>query len=90
MTVTYNGRTLEVEATGNAAEPYRLVGPRGGSLTLVATVSNPTGLFWVKCANGKINGGFVGLLDDGSLLWLPSSGKGAYAAKQTWKARRAA
>lgn len=89
MTLQYQGRTFTVETTGNEAEPYRLVGARGGSLVLVAT-SQRRGLFWVKRANGKIDGGYVGRLSNGSLLWLPSSGTQAYAAQKIWRADRAA
>lgn len=89
MTLQYQGRTFAVEQTGNETEPYRLVGKRGGSLVLVAT-SQRRGLFWVKQANGKINGGYVGQLADGSLIWLPTSGPQAFAAQQIWRANRAA
>lgn len=89
MTVEYQGRTFAVEETGDPAEPYRLVGARGGTLSLVAHATR-RGLFYVKNAGGKLNGGFVGQLADGALLWLPSSGPQAPAAQRIWRANRAA
>lgn len=71
MTIQYRGRTFTIEATGTEAEPYRLVGKRGGTYTLIAT-SRRNGLYWVKLPNGKIQGGFVGTLADGRLVWLTS------------------
>lgn len=88
MTLDYQGQTYTVETTGNASEPYRLIGARGRVLTLVARqTARPT--FWVRLPNGKIQGGYVGLLRDGSLLWLPTSGPLAFAHERRYRAERA-
>ena len=88
-TIEYQGRAFTVEATGDYREPYRLVGKRGSTLGLVRHADSAS-LFYVRTSKGKLDGGFVGLLDDGRLIWLPSSGKHAAAAQRLYRARRAA
>ena len=86
--IAYQGRQFTVEPTGIEAAPYRLVGARGGTLELVAHAHN-RGLYFVRTSSGKLDGGFVGRLADGSLLWLPSSGSLAGSHQRIWRANRA-
>lgn len=88
MTIEYQGRTFTVEATGNDREPYRLVGKRGGALTL-ARDGRSDRMFIVRTARG-LNGGYVARLSDGRLLWLPNSGPQAAKAWRQFEADRAA
>lgn len=89
MTIEYQGRTFTVEETADQREPYRLVGKRGGALSLVRVRAGRP-LFWVRQSNVRIQGGYIGQLRDGSLLWIPSSGPQAPTAQRIWRANRAA
>ena len=88
MTIEYRGRTFTVEPTGIEREPYRLVGRRGGALTLVRDGSSRT-RFFVKTADGKMQSGCVGLLNDGRLVWL-TAGPNLAQWRRERSARRAA
>ena len=88
MTVLYQGRTFTVEATDDFKEPYRLIGKRGGALTL-ARDGRSDRMFIVRTARG-LNGGYVARLSDGRLLWLPNSGSQAAPAWRQFEADRAA
>ena len=87
MTVEYRGRSFAVEETGSEREPYRLVGARGSSFTLVRHPRLP--ILYVRDARGGYGNGFF--RDVGGVpVWQRQKDKAAVdAAVERIQARQA-